>query len=175
MLNSNSNPNPLWLNKEGNLANRLKRNSQDIIKRLFGTKLLKHFSSKDLIISDGSNKCPLSGKMNCFHGVGSSVMDYAISDTHVLNRIRKFELLNRYEPGSDYKPLSLSLNIVMHTTHMEETHGSKRNIRFNTSNVDIFLRDLEMDLGSLTYNNNIDQLYYNCTTTLSTTITNLSN
>ena len=52
---------------------------------------------------------------------------------------------------------------------------SKSHIHFDRSNVDIFLRDLERDLSSMTYNNNIDQIYYHFTTTLSTTINKFSN
>ena len=113
--------------------------------------------------------------MNFFHGLGSSVMDYVIFDTHVLNRITNFELLNRYESDSDHIPMPLSLNLVMHTTHMQETSENKRHIHFDRSKVKLFLRDLGRDLGSMTYNRNIDQIYYHFTTTLSTTINNFLN
>lgn len=110
--------------------------------------------------------------MTCFHGLGSNVMDYVISEIHVLNHVTNFELLNMYELDSDHRPLSLRLNLSMRTTHMQENSESKSHIHFNKSNVDLFLRSLERNLGSLTYNNNINQIYYHFTTTLSTTITN---
>lgn len=118
MLSNNSNCNHLWLDVYGNLANRFKRNSEYIIKNLFDTKLLKLCSSQDLIISNGIKKWHLSCHMTYFHGLDSSFVDYVISSIHLLNCITNFELLNGYEPESDHKPLSLSLNIVMHTTHM---------------------------------------------------------
>lgn len=40
--------------------------------------------------------------------------------------------------------------------------------------MDLFLQDLKRDLGFLTYNDNIDLIYYNFTTTLSNTINNFS-
>lgn len=168
MLSNNSNPGRLWLNKNGNLANRLKRNSEDIIKSLFGIELLKLCSSHDLIICNGINKWPLSSQITCFHGLGSSIMDYVIFDTHVLNRITNFEQLTRYEPNSDNIPFSLSLNLVMHTTHIVDTSERKIHIHFKRSNVNLFLRDLERDLGSLTYNNNINQIYYHFTIEIAT-------
>lgn len=112
--------------------------------------------------------------MPCFHGLGGSVMDYAIYDTHVLNRIANFELLNGFEPNYDHRPISLSLNLGMHTTHMQETGERKRHIHLDGSKVVLFLRDLERDLGYLTYNINIYQIYYHFTTTRSTTINKFS-
>lgn len=113
--------------------------------------------------------------MTYFHGLGRSVMDRVISNTLVLNCITNFEILNGFELDSDHKPLSLSLNLVMHTTHMQETSERKRNIWFDKSKANLFLRDLESDLGSLAYNSNIDQMYYHLATTLSTSIRNFSN
>lgn len=89
--------------------------------------------------------------MTCFHGLGSSVQDYVIYETHILKRITKFELLNSYDPNYDYMPLSLTLNLVIHTIHTQETGESKRHTWFDRSNVGPFLRNL----GSLTYNNTI--------------------
>ena len=58
---------------------------------------------------------------------------------------------------------------------MQENSERKSHIHFDRSNVDLFLRDLDRDFGSLTYNNNIDQIYYHFTTTLSTTTIKFSN
>ena len=63
--------------------------------------------------------------MTCFHALGSNVRDYDISDTHVLNHIKNFELLNGYDPESDHIYLPLSLNLVMYTTDMHETSERK--------------------------------------------------
>ena len=40
--------------------------------------------------------------------------------------------------------------------------------------MDLFLQDLKRDLSFLTYNDNIDLIYYNFTITLSNTINNFS-
>lgn len=113
--------------------------------------------------------------MTCSHGLGSNVMDYVISDIHFLKHITNFELLNGYNHDCDQRPLSLSLNLVTHTTHMQEKNERQSHIHFDRSKGDLFLRDLERNLGSLTYNNNIDKIYYHFTTTLSTTIRIISN
>jgi hypothetical protein len=48
--------------------------------------------------------------MTCIHGLGSSVVDYVISNILVSNQIATFDLLNDHEPDSDHKPLTLNLN-----------------------------------------------------------------
>jgi hypothetical protein len=68
ILSNDSNPNPLWLDEDLVLANNYKRNSKDLIKNLFGTDLIKLYSSKDLIICNGLRKWPKSNRMNCIHG-----------------------------------------------------------------------------------------------------------
>jgi hypothetical protein len=50
VLRNDSNPNPLWLDEDLVLANIYKRNSKDLIENLFGTELVKLYSSQDLII-----------------------------------------------------------------------------------------------------------------------------
>ena len=45
-LSNNSNPDPLWLDEDSNLANKFKRKYEDIIKKLSGTMLLKFCSSR---------------------------------------------------------------------------------------------------------------------------------
>jgi len=99
-------------------------------------------------------------------------MDYVISNTPVLNCITNFKLLKGYEPEYDHRYLSLTLNLFIHTSHMQEIGERKRHTHFHRSNVDLLLRDLEMDLGSMTYNNNSEQIHYKFTTTLSTTVSN---
>ena len=118
MSSKKSNPDPLWLDEDSNLANKFKRKYADIIKNLFDIELLKLCSSQDLIICNGINKWPLSGQMTCFHVLGSSVVVYVISDILVLNHITNFDLLNGFKPDSNHRTLSLSVNLSIHTTHM---------------------------------------------------------
>jgi hypothetical protein len=57
---------------------------------------------------------------------------------------------------------------------IEENFDSQRNLRFDKSKVDIFLKDLNSKLNLLTYKDNIEELYPNFTTTLSTSINKFS-
>jgi hypothetical protein len=57
--------------------------------------------------------------MTYIHGLGSNAMDYVISYIHVYNQIVKFDLLNDHVPESDHRPLSLTLNFVMHKIPIE--------------------------------------------------------
>ena len=93
--------------------------------------------------------------MNYIHGLGSNVMDYAISDTWVLNCIVNFDLLDDPEHDSDHKPLFFTLNIDMHTNHMQNKGESQTNTHFDKSKMDLFLKYLIRDLGLLTYNDNM--------------------
>jgi hypothetical protein len=108
--------------------------------------------------------------MTCIHGLGSSDVDYAISDIPVSNQIATFDLLNDHEPNSDHKPLTLILKFSMHRSAIEENSENKRNFHFDKSKVDIFLKDLNRKLNLLTYKDTIEELYHNFTTTLSTYI-----
>jgi hypothetical protein len=63
-------------------------------------------------------KWPNSNQMTCIHGLGSSVVDYVISDIFVSNQITTFDLLNDHDP--DHKPLTLSLKFSMHRSTIEE-------------------------------------------------------
>jgi hypothetical protein len=54
-------------------------------------------------------KWPNSNQMTCIHGLGSSVVDYVISDIPVSNQITTFDLLNDHEPDSDHKPLRIMI------------------------------------------------------------------
>jgi hypothetical protein len=114
ILSNDSNPNPLWLDEDLVLANSYKRNSEDLIENLFGTELIKLCSSQDLIICNGLKKWPNSNRMTCIHGLGSSVVDYVISDIPIYNQIVNFDLLDDHEPDSDHRPLTLTLNFSMH-------------------------------------------------------------
>jgi hypothetical protein len=87
--------------------------------------------------------------MTCIHGLGSSVVDYVISDIPVSNQIETFDLLKNHEPDSNHKPLTLTLNFSMHRSAIEENSDNQRNLRFDKSKVDIFLKDLNSKLNLL--------------------------
>jgi hypothetical protein len=80
--------------------------------------------------------------MTCIHGLGSSVVDYVISDIPVSNQITTFDLLNDHEPDSDHKPLNLTLNFSMHRSVIEDNSNNQRNLYFDKRKIDLFLKDL---------------------------------
>jgi hypothetical protein len=80
LLSTDSNHNPLWLDEDFVLSNSYKRSSKDLIENLFGTELVNLCSSQDLIICNGVMKWPNSNHMTCIHGLGSSFIDYMISN-----------------------------------------------------------------------------------------------
>jgi hypothetical protein len=170
LLSDDSNHNPLWLDEDLVLSNSYKRISEDLIENLFGTELVKLCSSQDLIICNGVMKWPNSNQMTYIHGLGSSFVDYVISHIPVSNQITTFELLNDHESDSNHKPLTLTLKFSMHRRTIEDNYNNQRNLSFDKSKVDIFLKDLNSKLKLLTYKDNIEELYHNFTTTLSTSI-----
>ena len=62
----------------------------------------------------------------------------------------------------------------MHRRAIEKNSDNQRNLCFDKSKVDIFLKDLNIKLKILTYKDNIEELYHNFTTTLSTSINKFS-
>jgi hypothetical protein len=174
LLSNDSNHNPLWLDVDLVLSNSYKRRYEDLIDNLFGTELVKLYSSQDLIICNGVMKWPKSNQMTCIHGLGSSVVDYVIYDIPISNQITTFDRLNDHDPASDHKPLTLTLKFSMHRSAIEENSNNQRNLHFEKSKVDIFLKDLNSKLNLLTYKDNIEELYHNFTTTLSTSINKFS-
>jgi hypothetical protein len=62
----------------------------------------------------------------------------------------------------------------MHRSTIEENYDNQRNLHFDKSKVDIFLKDLNSKLKLLTYKDNIKELYHNFTATLSTSINKFS-
>jgi hypothetical protein len=70
--------------------------------------------------------------------------------------------------------LTLTLNFAMHKSAIEENYDNQRQMLFDKSKVDLFLKDLNSELHLLTYKDNIDDFYHNFTTTLSTSINKLS-
>jgi hypothetical protein len=115
-----------------------------------------------------------SNLITCIHGLGSIVVDYVIYDILVSKQITTFDLLNDHELESHHKPLTLTLNVSMHRSAIEENYDNQRNLGFEKSKIDLFLKDLNSKLNLLTYKDNIEELYHNCTTTLSTSINKFS-
>jgi len=174
LLNINSKHNHLCLEEDLFLSNSYKRSSEDLIEIFFGIELVKLCSFQNLIIYSGVMKWPNANQMNCIHGLGSSVVDYVISDIPISNQITTFDLLNDHEPDFDHKPLTLTLNYSMHRSTIEENYDNQRNLRFDKSKLEIFLKDLNSKLNLLTYKDKIEELYHNFTTTLSTSINKFS-
>jgi hypothetical protein len=112
--------------------------------------------------------------MTCIHGLGSSFIDYVIYDIPISNQILTFNLLNDHEPKFDHRPLILTLNFSMHKSVIEENSNNQRKLLLDRSKVDIFLKDLNSELHLLTYMDNIQDLYHNFPTTLSSSINNFS-
>ena len=57
--------------------------------------------------------------MTYIHGLGSNMVDYVISDLPLYNKIINFDILNDHKPGSDHRPLLITLNFVMHRVPIE--------------------------------------------------------
>ena len=150
-----------------------KRSSEDLGENLFGSEVVKLCSAQDLIICNGLKKWSNSIQMTCIHGLGSSVVDYVISDIHLYNEIINFDILNDHE-HSDHRPLIITLNFVMHRDPIEDNPYSPKNLIFDRNKNDIFLNELKINLLPLSSIDNIEDLYHNFTTTLSYSIKNFS-
>jgi hypothetical protein len=112
--------------------------------------------------------------MVCIHRLASNVIDYVISNIIIYNQIVNFDLLKYHDPDYDHRPLTLTINFVMQKSSIEETYDSQKHLIFDKDKVDNFLKDLNNGLNLLSNNNNIDDLYHNFTTTLSTSINKFS-
>jgi hypothetical protein len=174
LLRNDSNHNPLWLDEELILANSYTRIFKDLTNNFFGIELFKLGSYQDLLFFNGVMKWPNSDQRTCIHGTGSSVIDYVIYYVHVSNQIETFDLLNDHEFDSDHTRLTLTLNFAMHMSSIEENSNNQRKLLFDKSKFDLFLKDLNSELHILTYKHNIEYLYHNFTTTLSSSIKYLS-
>jgi len=69
------------------------------------------------------------------------IMDYVIYNTIVSNQIVNFDLLNDHEFDYDQIPSYLTLNFGTHTSHMQENYDSQRNLLFDKSKKNLFLKD----------------------------------
>ena len=105
---------------------------------MFGSELVKLCIVQDLIIPNGLKKWPNSSQMTCIHGLGSSVVDYVISDIPLYNKIINFDILNDHDPDSDHRPLIVTLNFVMHRDPIEQDPHSQKNLIFDRNKNDIF-------------------------------------
>jgi len=119
-------------------------------------------------------KSPKSNKMTCIHGLGSSVVDYVIFDIPISNQIINFDLLNYHEHDSDHRHLTLILNFFMEMSAIENNSNNQRKLVFEKSKFDILLKYLNRELLLLSYKDNIEYLYHNFTTTISTSINKFS-
>jgi len=62
----------------------------------------------------------------------------------------------------------------MQRNTIEENYDNQKNLSFDKSKVDLFLKDLNSKLNILTYEDNIEEFYHNFTTTFSISINKLS-
>jgi hypothetical protein len=131
ILCNDSNPNTLWLDEDLVLANNYKRNSEVLIKNLFGTKLIQLYSSQYLIICNGLRNCPNYNSMDCIHRLGSSVINYVILDIPIYNQIVNFDILHDHELDFDHRHLTLALSFVMHKIFVEEHSNNHRHLLFD--------------------------------------------
>ena len=99
-----------------------KRSFEDLGENLFDYELVKFCSTKDLIICNGFTKSPNSSRMTCIHGIGSSVVDYVLSNIPIYKKLIDFNIFNNHEPDYDHRPLIITLNISMHSDPKEENY-----------------------------------------------------
>jgi hypothetical protein len=156
ILSNDSNHNPVKLDEDLVLASIYKRNSKDLVETLFGTKLIKLYSSQDLIICNGLMKWTKSNWMTSIYGLGTNVVNYVIYNIHVYNQIVNFDLLNDHNPNSYHRPLTLTLNFVMHKISIEDNFDNQKHLIFDKNKADLFLKDLNNKLNLLSNQNNIN-------------------
>jgi len=112
--------------------------------------------------------------MTCIHGFGSSVVRYVISDIPLYDKMITLDILNEHEPNSDHRPLLVNLNLVIDRDPIEENSHSYKHLIFDRNKGDIFLNDLKNDVFPLSRIDNIDDIYHNFTTVLSSSINKFS-
>ena len=112
--------------------------------------------------------------MTYIHGIGSSVVDYVISNLPLYNEITNFDILNDHEPDSNHRPLLITLNFIMHRDPIENNPYSQKNLIFDRNKNDLFLNELKTNLLPLSSINNIEDLYHNFTTIPSFSINKFS-
>ena len=78
--------------------------------------------------------------MTCIHGLGSSIVDYVISDISLYNDIINLDVLNDHEPDSDHKPLMVTLNYAIHRDPIEDNPYNQKNLIFDRNKKDLFYK-----------------------------------
>jgi hypothetical protein len=96
-------------------------------------------------------KWPKSNMMTCIHGLGSSVINYVISDIPIYKQIVKFDLLGDHKLNSHHRPLTLTLNFVMHKSSIKEHYDNQRHLLSEKIESQYLLKDLGHSLNHLTY------------------------
>jgi len=104
----------------------------------------------------------------------SSVVDYVISDIPLYNAIINFDILHDHEHDSDHIPLTITLSLSLHNDHIEENSQRQKHLVFDRNKTDGFLNDLMQNLFPLSQRANIEDLYHNFTTSLSSSIKKFS-
>ena len=112
--------------------------------------------------------------MTCIHGIGNIVVDYVIFDIPLYNKLIDFNIFNDHELESDHRPLIITLNIAMHSDPKEENYHFQKQMIFDKNKADIFLHNLKNGLVPLSSMENIENLYHNFATTLSSSIKKFS-
>jgi hypothetical protein len=112
--------------------------------------------------------------MTCIHGFGSSVVYYIIYDIPIYNEIVNFDMLDDHEPISHHRPFNLAQKFVMQKSPIEENYNNQNYSIFNKNKDNAFLGDLNNELNILLNKDNIEDLYHNFTTTVSTSTNKLS-
>ena len=87
--------------------------------------------------------------MTCIHGLGSSVVDYVISDIPIYNKLIDLNIFNDHDPSSDHRPLIITRNIAMHSDPKKDNYHCQKHLIFNKNKGDIFLHDLKYELFPL--------------------------
>ena len=102
--------------------------------------------------------------MTCIHGIVRSNIDYVIFYIPLYKRMLNLEILNEF----------VTLNLEMHSDHIDNNSHGHKNMIFNGNECDLFLNDLKNDLLPLLRFDNIEDLYPNFTIVLSSSINKFS-
>ena len=87
--------------------------------------------------------------MTCIHRLGSSVVDYVISDIPIYNKLIDFNIFNDHEPDYDNRNLIITHNISMYSDLWEESYHCQKHLIFDKNIADIFLCNLKNGLVPL--------------------------
>ena len=93
--------------------------------------------------------------MTCFLGLGSSVVDYVISNINIYSKLIDFNIFNNHDPHTDHRLLIINLNISMYIDPKEEKYHFQKNLIFDKNKDNIFIDDLKNELVPLSSMKNI--------------------